>query len=146
MTTEHLELARGAIDASEEVVATPEQMANAGVYRGHHGFLHMLEDWGDAWEDSASRRASPFAAGDGVVIPVRQYGRGRGSGIETAMSTHHVAHFREGRMVGWHLCETREAALAHAWASRLDEAAKLGHANGLAHCGLALAGLRPTRN
>ena len=30
------------------------------------------------------------------------------------MSTHHVAHFRDGRMVSWHLCETREAALAHA--------------------------------
>jgi ketosteroid isomerase-like protein len=74
VTTEHLELARRAIDAyngddipallnviSEEVVATiPEQMANAGVYRGHDGFLHMLEDWGEAWEDSASRRASPL--------------------------------------------------------------------------------------
>ncbi len=128
MTTEHLELARRAIDAyngddipalldliSEEVVATiAEQMANAGVYRGHDGFLHMLEDWGEAWEDFRLEAGEPFAAGDGVVIPVRQYGRGRGSGIETAMSTHHVAHFREGRMVRWHLCETREAALAHA--------------------------------
>ena len=77
----------------------------------------QVEDWGEAWEDFRLEAGGPFAAGDGVVIPVRQYGRGRGSGVETAMSTHHVAHFREGRMVRWHLCETREAALATPWAS-----------------------------
>ncbi len=44
---------------SEEVVATvPLQMANAGVYHGHHGFLHMLEEWGEAWEDFRSEAAS----------------------------------------------------------------------------------------
>jgi ketosteroid isomerase-like protein len=126
--TEHLELARSAIAAyngddlpalldliSEDVVATvPVQMANAGVYHGHDGFLRMLEEWGEAWEDFRIEAGEPFAAGDAVVIPVRQFGRGRGSGIETDMSTWHVAHFHNQRLVRWRLCETREEALAHA--------------------------------
>lgn len=99
-------------------IVSPD-MANAGVYRGHDGFLSMLADWGEAWEDFRLEADEPFAAGEGVVIPVRQYGRGRGSGVETSMRSFHVGHFRGDRMVRWRLCGSREEALAHA-AEELD--------------------------
>jgi len=125
---DHLQLARTAIAAynagdlpalldlvSEDVVATiSPAMANAGVYHGHAGFLRMLEDWGEAWEDFRLEAGEPFDAGDAVIIPVQQYGRGRGSGIETSMRTFHVGHFRDDSLVRWSLCESREEALAHA--------------------------------
>lgn len=128
MAAEHVQLARRGIAAynsgdlsallellSDDIVAVVSPgMANSGVYHGHEGFVRMLEDWGEAWEDFRLEAEEPFGAGEGVVIPVRQYGRGRGSGVETSMLTFHVAHFRDDRMVKWCLCDSREEALAHA--------------------------------
>jgi len=128
VAAEHVQLARIAIAAynsgdlsalldvvSEDVVAIVSPgMANAGEYRGHDGFMSMLEDWGEAWEDFRLEPDEPFDAGGGVVIPVQQYGRGRGSGVETSMRTFHVGHFRDDLLVRWRLCESLEEALAHA--------------------------------
>jgi ketosteroid isomerase-like protein len=128
METDYLQIARSAIAAynvgdyeallglvNEDVVATiPVGLANSGVYHGHDGFLRMMDDWRDAWEDFRIEPDEPFLAGDAVVVPVRHAGRGRGSGIETAMDVFHVAHFRDNRVARWRLCGTRDEALEHA--------------------------------
>lgn len=126
VVTEPLQIARSAIAAynagdyaalleliNEDVVATiPVGLANAGVYRGHDGFLRMMDDWRDAWVDFRVEADEPFVVDGAVVVPVRHAGRGRGSGIEMAMDVFHVAHFRDSRVARWRLCGSREEALA----------------------------------
>jgi ketosteroid isomerase-like protein len=128
MESDYLQIARSAIAAynvgdygalldlvNEDVVAIiPVGLANAGVYRGHEGFLRMMDDWRDAWVDFRVEAEEPFLAGDAIVVPVRHAGTGRGSGIEISMDVFHVAHFRNNRVARWRLCGSREEALVHA--------------------------------
>jgi ketosteroid isomerase-like protein len=128
MASDYLQIARSAIAAynvgdyealleliNEDVVATiPVGLANAGVYRGHEGFLRMMDDWRDAWVDFRVEAEEPFLVGEAIVVPVRHAGRGRGSGIEMSMDVFHVAHFRDNRVATWRLCGSREEALAQA--------------------------------
>ncbi len=128
MESDYLQIARSAIAAynigdygalldlvNEDVVAViPVGLANAGVYRGHEGFLRMMDDWRDAWVDFRVEPEEPFLAGDAIVVPVRHAGTGRGSGIEISMDVFHVAHFRNNRVARWRLCGSREEALVHA--------------------------------
>ena len=128
MESDYLQIARSAIAAynvgdygalldlvNEDVVAIiPVGLANAGVYRGHEGFLRMMDDWRDAWVDFRVEAEEPFLEGDAIVVPVRHAGTGRGSGIEISMDVFHVAHFRNNRVARWRLCGSREEALVHA--------------------------------
>ena len=67
-----------------EVYASPE-MANAGEYRGHDGFVTWITAWTDAWEEISAEVTDNEPVGDRhVVTSVHQEGRGRG-GIEVSM-------------------------------------------------------------
>lgn len=102
----------------EDVVASiPVGLANAGVYEGHEGFLRMMDEWRSAWVDFRVEPGEPFLAGEGIVVPVKHAGRGRGSGIDVSTDVFHVAHFRGDRVIRWRLCGSRDEALAAA----LDE-------------------------
>jgi len=67
-----------------EVYASPE-MANAGQYRGHEGFVSWITAWIDAWDEVTAEVIDNAPTGERhVVTTVHQKGRGRG-GIEVSM-------------------------------------------------------------
>jgi ketosteroid isomerase-like protein len=100
---------------SEDMVAVvPDGMANAGVYHGVEGFRQMMASWDEAWEEPTIDVEELVEEGDALIAQVLQYGRGRGSGIETRMQAFYVLHVRDGRLCGWRWCQTREEAVRHA--------------------------------
>jgi ketosteroid isomerase-like protein len=67
-----------------EVYASPE-MANAGQFSGHDGFVSWITAWTDAWEEISAQVTDNSPVGERhVVTTVHQEGRGRG-GIEVSM-------------------------------------------------------------
>jgi len=73
-----------ALSQEVKVYASPE-MANAGEYRGHDGFVAWITAWTDAWEEISAKVTGQETVGDRhVVTSVHQEGRGRG-GIEVSM-------------------------------------------------------------
>jgi ketosteroid isomerase-like protein len=111
---------RGDIDdllelMAEDVVAViPSGLPNDGIYHGRDGFLEMLGAWEEAWEEFRIEPIEFIEEGDAVIVPIRQFGRGRGSGIETEMELTQLMRVRSGRFVQWRLCWDRAEALAHA--------------------------------
>jgi len=73
-----------ALSQDVEVYASPE-MANAGHYRGHDGFVSWITSWTDAWDEVTAEVTDNTAIGKHhVVTAVHQKGRGR-DGIELTM-------------------------------------------------------------
>jgi ketosteroid isomerase-like protein len=73
-----------ALSEDVEVYASPE-MANAGRYSGHEGFITWIMAWIDAWEEVGAEVTDNSPVGERhVVTSVHQTGRGRG-GIEVSM-------------------------------------------------------------
>jgi ketosteroid isomerase-like protein len=67
-----------------EVYASPE-MANAGLYRGHDGFISWVTSWTDAWEEISAEVTDTIPVGDRhIATAIHQEGRGR-DGIELSM-------------------------------------------------------------
>jgi hypothetical protein len=67
-----------------EVYASPE-MANAGQFTGHDGFVSWITAWTDAWEEVSADVIDNTTVGERhVVTTVHQQGKGRG-GIEVSM-------------------------------------------------------------
>jgi ketosteroid isomerase-like protein len=73
-----------ALSEDVEVYASPE-MANAGQYSGHDGFVTWIRAWTDAWEEVTAEVTDNAPVGERhVVTTIHQQGRGRG-GIEVSM-------------------------------------------------------------
>jgi ketosteroid isomerase-like protein len=73
-----------ALSEDVEVYASPE-MANAGQYSGHAGFVSWITTWMDAWDEVTAEVTDNAPVGERhVVTTVHQEGRGRG-GIEVSM-------------------------------------------------------------
>jgi ketosteroid isomerase-like protein len=73
-----------ALSEDVEVYASPE-MANAGRYRGHDGFVSWVTAWTDAWEEVTAEVTDNTPVGERhVVTTILQQGRGR-DGIELSM-------------------------------------------------------------
>jgi hypothetical protein len=73
-----------ALSEDVKVYASPE-MANAGQYSGHDGFVSWITRWTDAWEEVSANVTDNDPVGERhVVTTVRQKGRGRG-GIKVSM-------------------------------------------------------------
>ncbi len=73
-----------ALSEDVEVYASPE-MANAGHYNGHEGFVSWITAWIDAWEVVTAEVTDHTTVGERhVVTAIHQEGRGRG-GIAVSM-------------------------------------------------------------
>jgi ketosteroid isomerase-like protein len=73
-----------ALSEDVEVYASPE-MANAGHFTGHDGFVTWITSWTDAWEEITAEVTDNTPVGERhVVTTIHQEGRGR-AGIEVSM-------------------------------------------------------------
>jgi ketosteroid isomerase-like protein len=86
-------------------------MPNAGVYHGHEGVERFFVDWLGTWTDLRFDSTELIDAGDSVVAIFRWSGRGRTSGVETAVEMYGVYDLRDEKIVGYRQYETRAAAL-----------------------------------
>ena len=88
---------------------------DAGVYRGHDGFLAWLEGWGEGWESWRADDPEFRAAGeDGVIALFRIVARGGHSGMELERDDAIVYRLRDGRIVRLEYFNDRRRALAAA--------------------------------
>jgi ketosteroid isomerase-like protein len=107
---------RGDVDAMFELATddvefvVPYSMANPGTYAGRAGFEAMMGQWEEAWEEFRIEILDMIEEGDAVIVSIAQFGRGRGSGIETQMNAAHVMWFRDGRLCRWLLCPSLDEA------------------------------------
>ena len=73
-----------AVSKDIEVFASPE-MANAGRYTGHDGFMSWITAWTEAWEEISAEVTDTILVGDRhIVTAIHQEGRGR-DGISLSM-------------------------------------------------------------
>ena len=83
----------------------------AGVYEGHAGVERFFIDWLGTWDNPAVEMLDLIDAGDSVVAVFRWTGRGRTSGIDTAMTMFAVYDLKDGQVVRFRQYETRNEAL-----------------------------------
>src|SRR5215208_169718 len=57
----------------------------SGAYHGHEGVRRFFREWTDALETFQARAVEFIAIGDRVVVDVRVWARGKGSGAEVEM-------------------------------------------------------------
>jgi ketosteroid isomerase-like protein len=108
--------------ADDMVAVVPSELPNEGVYRGPEGFRKMMVSWREAWDEFRIEPIELIQQDDFVIVPLRQFGRGRGSGIEVEMELTQLMQVRDGRLVQWRLFRQTADALAHARAG--DSAAR----------------------
>ena len=73
---------------------------DAGVYRGHDGFLAWLEGWGEGWESWRADDPEFRAVGDdGVIALFRIVARGGHSGLELERDDAIVYRIQDGKIV-----------------------------------------------
>ena len=68
-------------------------------YHGHQGFVSFLREWLESWESFRIEPQDYVDAGNQVVAVVRQFGRGKGSGLELDVTVAHVWVLRNGKIV-----------------------------------------------
>jgi ketosteroid isomerase-like protein len=84
---------------------------DGGVYRGHEGVREAFRIWMGTWEDYRQEREPPIDAGDEVIVPTREYGRGKGSGLALERLTFGVWTLRNGTVVRFRFYPTLVEAL-----------------------------------
>ena len=102
----------GALDPAVEI-HSPQEVGNAGTFRGIAGYREWEGLWMEAWEDLQNEilRTEPVGQRH-VVVDARQCGTGRGSGVEVDREVSMLCEIRDGRMVRFHIYSTHERALA----------------------------------
>jgi ketosteroid isomerase-like protein len=99
----------------EVEIESSGELMNAGTYRGHDGYLSWVSHWHDAWEDFQQTPEEIVPVGERhVVVRMRSSGRGRGSGLDVAMTVGWTYEVRDRLCVYMAIHPTFEAALAQA--------------------------------
>jgi ketosteroid isomerase-like protein len=113
MSQENVEVVRRAWEAWErrdmealfalyDPAITWEQRGSppVGLYHGHVGVGRFFGEWLEPFEAFYAHADEFIAAGNSVVVRLRQGGRGRGSGVEVAMPVvWQVYSIRDGRVI-----------------------------------------------
>jgi ketosteroid isomerase-like protein len=81
------------------------------IYRGHDGVREAFRIWMGTWEDYRQERSGLVDAGDEVIVPTREYGRGKGSGLQLERPTYGVWTMRDGKAVRIRFYPTLHEAL-----------------------------------
>ena len=108
---------RGDYDAAMDVF-DPEieydltHFPDGKVYRGHDGVREAFRIWMGTWDDFRQELDELIDGGDTEVIAVvREFGRGKGSGIALERPTVGLWTMRDGKAVRIRFFERREDAL-----------------------------------
>jgi ketosteroid isomerase-like protein len=112
MSHTNVELARRAVEhfmqtgehawelIHEEVEVQDHDILDARDYRGHAGWARWFEDWGAAWADySVEPEEFIDADDDRVILVLRLYATGRGSGVKIERQDAMVITVRLGKVV-----------------------------------------------
>jgi ketosteroid isomerase-like protein len=83
----------------------------SGSYHRHEGVRQFFREWTDALETFRARAVEFIDAGDCVVVDVRVWARGKGSGVEAEMPQGHLCRVRDGLLIRIEIFETKERAL-----------------------------------
>jgi ketosteroid isomerase-like protein len=97
-----------------EVEIHDHDIPDADVYRGHEGFVRWVSQWADAWEDFRMEPEEFIDAGDKVVLVMRLFATGKGSGVPVERQDGIVYTMGDGRMVRIDYFNNRADALAAA--------------------------------
>ncbi len=82
------------------------------VYRGHDGVREAFRIWLGTWEDYRQELEEIIdTPGDEVIVLVREFGRGKGSGIEVERPTAGMWTIRDRKAVRIRFYPDRDAAL-----------------------------------
>ena len=81
------------------------------VYRGREGVREAFRIWLGTWEDYRQERDEFVDAGDRVLVPTREFGRGKGSGLDLSRSTVGVWTLQNGEVVRIQFYSTKAEAL-----------------------------------
>lgn len=108
------EALRSLIDLEGEVTSDPLGM-NTGVYKGFDGYLKWLGQWLEAWEEFEIEVEGIEPIGERhVVVDVRQFGLGKGSGVPVDQRVSQMWEIRDGKIVRLHLYPDHSQARAAA--------------------------------
>jgi ketosteroid isomerase-like protein len=84
---------------------------DGGVYLGREGVREAFRIWMGTWDDYRQERDELLDAGDQVIVPTREYGRGKGSGMALERRTFGVWTVRDGSAVRIRFYSTMADAL-----------------------------------
>ena len=114
MSQENVEVVRRSLDAflagdraaalaayHPEVVFDATLRPEGAVYRGPDGVDQAMRVWIGTWEDWRLEIQELTDAGDHVLVAAREFGRGKGSGVEIDQMTYVVFTVRDGMIVRW---------------------------------------------
>ena len=83
-----------------DVVCDATVRPEGRVYRGREGVAEAIRVWAGTWEDWTWEIEELIDAGDDrVLMVVREFGRGKGSGVEVVQQTFWVFTLRDGQIV-----------------------------------------------
>jgi ketosteroid isomerase-like protein len=124
MSQENLEIVRRAWEATDRgdsealfalydpaIVWQSHYGPISGSYHGHEGVRQFFREWTDPLETFHARAEEFIDAGDCVVVDVRVWARGKGSGVEAEMPQGHLCRVRDGLLIRIELFETKDQAL-----------------------------------
>jgi uncharacterized protein len=89
----------------------PEEYPVAGIWRGLDGVSEFAKEWLEAWEEFRIDPEEFSDGGDAVVVTVRYWGRGAGSGVEITERWFYAYRLRDGKIIRWRPYADRREAL-----------------------------------
>ena len=96
----------------EEIEIHDHDIPDARAYRGHEGYTRWFEDWGAAWaEYSFEPEEFIDADDDHVILVLRLYATGRGSGVKVERQDAVVSTLRDGKTVRIDWYNSKQQAL-----------------------------------
>jgi ketosteroid isomerase-like protein len=112
---------RGDVDGVLELlhpdveVHSVAEVGEEGTYYGHQGYIEWTGIWLDAWSEFRIELLEIEDVDDeNVLVHSRQWGRGKGSGVEVAQNGIYLFTVKDGLATRLHLYADRESALAAA--------------------------------
>jgi ketosteroid isomerase-like protein len=90
------------------------------IYRGHEGVRKWFRIWLGTWEDYHLTREEIIDAGEHVVVATREYGRGKGSGLQLDRLTWGIWTLRRGKVTRIQFRSSRAEALQTAGLAEQD--------------------------
>jgi ketosteroid isomerase-like protein len=87
---------------------------DGAVFHGHDGLLRLMADWVEGFEEWSYRAEEYVDADDLVVVHIRQWGRGAGSGAPVEADNWLVYAVEDGLITRVHIYSDRGSAYAAA--------------------------------